>query len=247
MTIADVSGSLTGTYFTISSADNVTNYYVWLNVNNTGTDPSVSGATGIRVNIPTNATADQVATAISNAVNGFNGDFSAGFSLNDVTITNTAVGAATPATAGTSGFTVTPITSGIDANIITSVASSSGIQIGSIVTDTGGAIPALTYVTAIGIGTITISNNATGSVTGDTLNFEAGINFNTTATGPVTFLTPTINDFNYETITQPGVPDLPPTDDELVALQTYMQAIITQLQSEPDTGSPPIISSDFSN
>ena len=241
-TVPDVSGSLTGTYFTISSADNVTNYYVWMNVNNTGTDPAVSGATGIRVNLITNATADQVATAISNAVNGFNGDFGAGYSVNTVTITNSAVGVATPAAAGTSGFTVTTIIPGVDANVITSVASSSGVQVGSIITDTGGAIPAFTYVTAIGLGNITISNNATSSVTGDTLNFDAGINFNTTATGPVSILNPTINDYNYEAITQPGVPDLPPTDAELVALQVYLQSIITQLQSEPSTGSPPIIS-----
>jgi len=243
-TIADTSGSLTGTYFTNSNADNVTDYYVWINVDNTGTDPMIPNRTGIRVNVITNATAIQVATAIASAMNGFNGDFTASNAgTNTVTITNSKVGASTNAVAGTTGFTVMTTVPGVDANIITSIASSSGIQIGSIVTDTGGAIPPLTYVTAIGIGNITISNNATATVVGDTLHFEAGINFNTTATGPVTFLNPTINDFNYETIAQPGVPDLPPTDAELVALQVYLQAIITQLQSEPDTGTPPIISS----
>lgn len=243
-TIADTSGSLTGTYFLISSADNITDYYVWMNVNNTGTDPSVSGRTGIRVNLITNDSANTVATKITSAVNGFNGDFSASSSTNTITITNNAVGPATPATAGTSGFTVpAPTTVGVDANVITSVGSSIGIQIGSIITDTAGAIPANTYVVSIGIGTITISKNATSTHVTDTLNFQAGINFNTTATGPVTTLNPTIHSNNYEIITQPGAPNIPPTDDQLVALQTYLQTIITQLQSEPDTGSPPIISS----
>lgn len=240
----DVGGSLTGVYFLINSADNVNLYYVWINVDNTGTDPMVSGRTGIRVNIATGATATAVATAIASAVNGFNGDFTVTSLGSAVTITNSIVGATDPSQAGTSGFFVTPTQMGVDANVITSIASTTGIQIGSIITDTGGAIPAFTYVTAIGIGTITISNNATATVPGDTLNFAAGINFNTTATGPVTFLNPTINDYNYETIPQPAAPDLPPTDSELVALQTYLQAIITQLQSEPNTGTPPIISSD---
>jgi len=302
-TVADVSGSLSSVYFLISSADNVTNYYVWINVNNTGTNPNISGLTGIQVNIPTNATATQVATAIASAVNGFNGDFNVTSLGSAVTITNSTVGATTPSSAGTSGFTVTesPILTissntatnptvvttttahglvtgnsivitnsnstpsingayqityispttfsipvnvtvagttgniaipGIDANIITGIASSSGIQVGTIITDTGGAIPAFTYVTAIGIGSITISNNATSIVVGDTLNFDAGINFNTTATGPVTFLNPTINSYNFEAIAPPAAPDLPPTNAELVALQTYLQSLITQLQSE---------------
>lgn len=240
--VADVNGSLTGTYFLISSANNVTNYYVWININNTGTDPMVSGRTGIRVNAPLNATATQIASAITSAVNGFNGDFSAVSISLTVTISNTIVGATTPSTAGTSGFSVTEAQMGVDANVITSVASSSGIQVGSLVTDTDGAIPALTYVTAVGVGTITISNNATGTFTGDTLNFDAGINFLTSATGPVTFLNPTINDWNYEAIAQPSAPSLPATDQQLVALQQYLQSIITQLQSEPNTGTPPIIS-----
>lgn len=234
-TVADVSGSLSSTYFTINSADNVTSYYVWLNINNTGTNPSITGSTGIQVNAVLNATADQIATAIASAVNGFNGDFTATSSANVVTITNAAVGASTNAAAGNTGFTVTTTVPGVDANIITGIASSTGIQIGTIITDTGGAIPAFTYVTAIGIGNITISNNATATVSSDTLNFDAAINFVTTATGPVTFLNPTINSYNYEAITPPATPSLPPTDAQLVALQSYLQSIITQLQSEPSS------------
>lgn len=232
-TVADVAGSLQSAYFTLSSADNTTNYYVWYNINNAGTNPSITGLTGIQVNAPLNASANAIAAATASAVNGFNGDFTAIPSTNVVTITNSAVGVSTGATAGNTGFTVITTVPGVDANIITSIASSTGIQVGTIVTDTGGAIPAFTYVTAIGIGTITISNNATASVTSDTLNFDAAINFLTTATGPVTFVNPTINSFNYGFIAPPAIPSLPPTDAQLVALQTYLQSIITQLQTEP--------------
>jgi len=47
----------------------------------------------------------------------------------------------------------------------------------------------------------------------------------------------------FRSITQPAAPSIPPTDDELVALQTYMNNIIVQLQSFPTTGTPPVISS----
>ncbi len=69
------------------------------------------------------------------------------------------------------------------------------------------------------------------------------LTFNTTASGSVSTATPTIYSDEYESITQPLTPDLLATNDQLVALQLYLQAIITQLQSEPDTGTPPTISS----
>jgi len=67
------------------------------------------------------------------------------------------------------------------------------------------------------------------------------LTFNTTATGAVTTLTATINSYEYGFLTQPTIPSTPATDQELVEIQTYLQEIITRLQSEPDTGTPPVI------
>ena len=249
VTVADVSNSLAGTYFTINSANDVTQYYVWYNVSGNGIDPSLPGKTPIRVNILTNDVANTVATDTANAITTqAPADFSASATTNTITITNTAQGPSTDAFAGTTGFAVTTPTPGVSGNVITSIGSTSGINVGGFLHGTG--IPANTYVTNIGIGNITISNNVTATNTGVTLTFDSGINFNinvtppaVTPTGPVSTLNATINDFNYESITKPTVPDTPPTDAELVAIQTYMQAIITQLQAEPNTGTPPIISS----
>lgn len=64
------------------------------------------------------------------------------------------------------------------------------------------------------------------------------ITFNTTATGSVSLSTPTIvsNDFRF--ITQPVEPAIPATDADLVQLQTYMIAFISQLNIEPNAVIP---------
>lgn len=240
-TVADVAGSLNSTYFFLYSANDVNAYYVWLNVDNTGTDPNIAEKIGVRVNIASGATNNDVATAIRSALNGFGGDFTTSGATNHVIVTNSSVGATTNYSPGTTGFSSGTITDGIDANIITSVASTAGITVGMLISGTG--IPTLTYVIAVGLSTITISQNATATNSGITLTFDAGINFNTTASGNVIFTAATINSNEYETIQDPLVPDISPTNDELVSLQTYLQAIITRLQSEPDTGTPPVISS----
>jgi hypothetical protein len=68
------------------------------------------------------------------------------------------------------------------------------------------------------------------------------ITFNTVAgTGAVTVTGAEINSYKYETLVAPSAPSFPPTDQELVNIQAYMQSIISRLQSEPDTGTPPTI------
>lgn len=240
-TVADVSGNLGGKYFLINSASDATEYYVWYNVSGIGSDPNLVGKTGIQVSISTNDTDNTVASSTASAISAFTTDFVASSSLNVITVTNSFVGSTTDALPGTSGFTVNITTQGVDANVITSVASTVGINIGSRISGTG--IPANTFVTAIGVGEITISQNATITNTGVTLNFDAGINFATTATGNVSVVTGTINSYEYEAIVQPEIPSTPPTNQQLVDLQTYLQNIILQLQSEPNTGTPPTISS----
>ncbi len=63
------------------------------------------------------------------------------------------------------------------------------------------------------------------SVTSNTITFA------TAATGTVTVSSPTIVSYIYRNITQPGTIDTPPTHDELVSLQEYLQSILTNLQN----------------
>lgn len=257
-TVADASGSLEGVYWTINSAKDLTQYYVWYNVTGVGVNPNISGKTGIQVNIATNDSANTVASKTAAAITAFTTDFTNSVSSNVITITNNAVGPSAAVSGGTSGFTATDVV-GISPNIITSVASTTGINIGSLITGTG--IPSNTFVTNVGIGTITISNPATASGSGVALSFGSGINFSiiiggisstvnqnttintnaATPSGPVTVSNATIYSGEYESITQPTRPLSPATDQDLVNLQIYLQSIITQLQSEPSTGTPPVI------
>jgi len=64
---ADVTGSLNNKFFFISSLTK--NYYVWFNVNSLGVNPNFANMTGVQVSLATNATATQVAVAISAALN----------------------------------------------------------------------------------------------------------------------------------------------------------------------------------
>lgn len=78
-TVADVAGSLGGTYFLLNAPSG--GYYMWFDVSNTSTNPNAtaaelinSGRTGIEVNISTGATAIAVANAIRTAI-GLTADF----------------------------------------------------------------------------------------------------------------------------------------------------------------------------
>jgi len=65
---------------------------------------------------------------------------------------------------------------------------------------------------------------------------STSLTFNTSASGVVTVSgSATINSNEYSSITQPAAPDVPATDDELVALQDYILAIIDRLNVEPTT------------
>lgn len=86
--VADSGGSLNNTYFLISSP--TVNYYVWFNINSAGTDPALSGKTGIAVAGATGASAATLATAARTAIAavGSSAVFSTGGSSATVTITN---------------------------------------------------------------------------------------------------------------------------------------------------------------
>ena len=90
-----------GDYWTINSGLDERQYYVWYRVDGVGTDPDVSGKTGIQVNINSYYSATQVATVTKNVLNLYYIDFSATSLNNVITITNTIPGATTNATVGT--------------------------------------------------------------------------------------------------------------------------------------------------
>lgn len=58
---ADIGGSLNSKYFYINGPHK--EYYVWYDVDGTGIDPAVADRTGIKINITSGATANEVATA----------------------------------------------------------------------------------------------------------------------------------------------------------------------------------------
>ncbi len=119
-TVADVSGSKNNKYFYINSGKDAVKYYVWLNVNSAGTDPALSGYTGIEVAAITSATADAIASAIQAAVAAITASFTATVSGHTVTITNVTAGgttdAADSATGTATGFTIATTVQGFDAS-----------------------------------------------------------------------------------------------------------------------------------
>lgn len=96
LTCAASSAMTTGQYFTINSATDATEYYVWFNVNSGGGDPAPASKTGIEVAVGASDTADQVATALAAALDA-NSDFTATANSDVVTVTNAAAGATTDA------------------------------------------------------------------------------------------------------------------------------------------------------
>jgi len=87
--VADVSGSLNNKYWYFDTPDN--EYYVWYNVGSGGTDPSVSGRTGVEIAIAQDATADAVASATASALDLLT-DVSSSATTNSVTVTNSSAG-----------------------------------------------------------------------------------------------------------------------------------------------------------
>lgn len=112
-TVADISDSLDGKYFLINSARNERKYYVWFSTGAGAGDPLIAGRIGIRVDIVTDDTADDVATATGLALS-LIGDFSTSVSTNNVELTWAKNGNTDGATEGDSGFTFnSPSTDGL--------------------------------------------------------------------------------------------------------------------------------------
>lgn len=100
---ADVSGSLSGKYWTLSAPG--TEYYVWYDVAGEGSaDPAISGKTGICVGIAVDAANTAVASATATAITAL-GAFGASAASEVVTVTNAADGAVDDAADGDTGWT----------------------------------------------------------------------------------------------------------------------------------------------
>lgn len=107
-TIADVADSLNGDYFLLNSGKDQNEYYVWYKTSGGATnDPAVSGKTGIRVNVATNATANDVAEATRNVLSRYPNEWVITGATNNIISTNVIAGVTTNASAATSGFTIT--------------------------------------------------------------------------------------------------------------------------------------------
>lgn len=131
--VADSSGSLDATYFTLSAPASIGGteglFYVWIDVDNSSVDPAPAGRTGIEVDIATDDTAITVAAAIQAAVEA-NGNFRAALDPNDSTtvIIGAEYGGEVTATADVdTGFTFVQLASGFGGAL---GRTSGGIEVG---------------------------------------------------------------------------------------------------------------------
>ena len=110
--VADVSGSLNGKMFFIYGASGA-GYCVYLNVDGGAVDPSIPGFTSVAVAIAEDATANDVADAVSTALDAL-ADFSApNPAAATITVTHASEGSRTAPDAGNSGFTLTVTVTGV--------------------------------------------------------------------------------------------------------------------------------------
>lgn len=110
--VADVAGSLAGKYWTLNSAEDANEFYIWYKVSGSGTDPMVSGRTGIEIDISTNDSATTVATKTQEILSRYNQLFEVDRTTTTLDIFNLTDGYTTDATAGNSGFIITILTQG---------------------------------------------------------------------------------------------------------------------------------------
>jgi hypothetical protein len=112
--------TLNNRYFFINSAENANQYYVWYNVNGTGTNPSVSGKTGIMVAISSGYSANQVAAATKAALDTTN-KFITNINGDTLEVSNQLVGPSDPAKENDTGFVIFVQKSGEARQLLASV------------------------------------------------------------------------------------------------------------------------------
>ena len=119
-TVADVADSLAGKYFTLNSAFNNTQYYIWYKVSGSGVDPLVPNSIGVEIDIVTNDSAATVASKTAMQLAAMPDQFRATYgpdaspplAANVFLVSPFAYGPSNTATVGTSGFTLNSFTPG---------------------------------------------------------------------------------------------------------------------------------------
>ena len=120
-TTGGVASIYNGKYFTINSAADATAYYVWFDVDNTGTDPAPASKTAVEVNITAAAGANTVADAVAAALDALPAFVAPNPAAAIVSCTNAAVGTATDAAnvdVG-AGFSIAISTQGVNEEVAT--------------------------------------------------------------------------------------------------------------------------------
>jgi hypothetical protein len=110
--VADVAGSLGGTYFTLASALDATLYYAWFDTG-ADIDPAPAGRTAIETTISANDSAATIAGLLAAAIDAV-GDFGAVATGANVVITNAAVGESEDVADVDTGFAILKCANGGD-------------------------------------------------------------------------------------------------------------------------------------
>jgi hypothetical protein len=159
-------------------------------------------------------------------------------------VTSTTISFLTTATTNSQIFTGAAVTTGTPGRV---TITAHGFNNGDAFkfSNSGGALP-----TGLTAGTTYFA----GNVTANTFDIYSDAGLTTpvnvsaigTGTNTVTLFFPvtntSINSGEFRSLTTPGLPSQPATDDQLLALQAYLQQIIGKLQGFPSTGTPPIVS-----
>lgn len=119
VTVTSSSTISAASYFTINSAHDLIEYYVWYEVGLAGSDPALLGKQPIKVEVGAAEAASSVAQKTAQAINAVSA-FEASASGDVVTVTNFDGGDTTDATAATSGFSITVTQQGVDGQEVAS-------------------------------------------------------------------------------------------------------------------------------
>lgn len=117
---AGVASNLNNSYMTFSETANAVNYYAWFNINSEGTDPALSGKTGIEVTGVASVTANNIASAARSAIDAAIGAaIVISGSTNHIVLTNSTRGACTATANGavSPGFSVSNSPAGADVEV----------------------------------------------------------------------------------------------------------------------------------
>ncbi len=95
---------LDGSYFTLSSTNNIRRYAVWFDDTGSTTDPTPSGYISVRINISTFTTANEISAAVTSALSIYINDFFCQDGSGSVNITNSEAGFSDPVTLVQSAF-----------------------------------------------------------------------------------------------------------------------------------------------